>query len=56
MKILIFGSNGMLGTYLKNFLSKKYEVVAITRENIDLSKSTEKEILEFLSKKVSGDD
>jgi dTDP-4-dehydrorhamnose reductase len=56
MKILIFGSNGMLGTYLKNFLSKKYEVVAITRENIDLSKSTEKEILEFLSKNVSGDD
>lgn len=56
MKILIFGSNGMLGTYLKTFLSKNHAVVPITREDIDLSKSTEKEILEFLSKNVSSDD
>lgn len=56
MKIIIFGSNGMLGTYLNKFLQKKYEVIPITRKNIDLSKSTENEILNFLSNCVSEKD
>jgi len=56
MKIIIFGSNGMLGTYLNKFLQKKYEVIPITRKDIDLSKSTENEILNFLSNCVSEKD
>ena len=56
MKIVIFGSNGMLGTYLNKFLEKTYDVVAITRKDIDLSKSTENEILNFLSNHVSEKD
>ena len=56
MKIMIFGSNGMLGTYLNKFLEKKYEVIPITRKDIDLSKSTENEILNFLSNRVSEKD
>ena len=56
MKIIIFGSNGMLGTYLNKFLQKKYEVIPITRKDIDLSKSTENEILNFLSNRVSEKD
>jgi dTDP-4-dehydrorhamnose reductase len=56
MRIIIFGSNGMLGTYLNKFLQKKYEVIPITRKDIDLSKSTENEILNFLSNRVSEKD
>lgn len=56
MKVIIFGSNGMLGTYLNKFLEKKYEVIPITRKDIDLSKSTENEILNFLSNCVSEKD
>jgi dTDP-4-dehydrorhamnose reductase len=56
MKIIIFGSNGMLGTYLNKFLQKKYEVISVTRKDIDLSKSTENEILNFLSNCVSEKD
>ncbi len=56
MKIIIFGSNGMLGRYLNNFLSEIYDVVPITRKDIDLSKSNENEILKFLSTHVSEKD
>ncbi len=38
MKIFIFGSNGMLGNYVKSYLSKSYEIVELTRKDYDLSK------------------
>jgi len=38
MKIFIFGSNGMLGNYMKSYLSKTYEIVELTRKDYDLSK------------------
>jgi dTDP-4-dehydrorhamnose reductase len=38
MKILIFGSNGMLGNYTKNFLEKKYKVIPLNRSDYDLYK------------------
>jgi dTDP-4-dehydrorhamnose reductase len=56
MKIIIFGSNGMLGTYLNKFLSEIYDVVSITRKDIDLSKASENEVLNFLSNRVSEKD
>jgi dTDP-4-dehydrorhamnose reductase len=36
-KIFIFGSNGMLGNYIKSYLSKTYNVIPITRKDYDLS-------------------
>ena len=37
-KILIFGSNGMLGNYVKSYLShKEYEIIPLTRKEYDLS-------------------
>ena len=38
MKIFIFGSNGMLGNYLTQYLSSTFEVVPITRNEVDLTK------------------
>jgi dTDP-4-dehydrorhamnose reductase len=36
MKILILGSNGMLGSDCKNILSKDYEVIAPERKDLDI--------------------
>lgn len=42
MKIFVFGSTGMLGTYVsKYFSSKGYEVVPVSRKNIDITKVTD---------------
>jgi len=40
MKIIIFGADGMLGTYLNNYLSKFYKVIALTRINYDINNLT----------------
>ena len=37
MKVLIFGAGGQLGTCLQQYLSKFYEVVAVTRDQIDIT-------------------
>lgn len=56
MKIILFGSNGMLGSYLKTYLSDKYNVVALTRQDIDLADVDEDNLLNFLRDHVSKDD
>lgn len=38
MKIFIFGSNGMLGNYVKSYLSQYYKIFSLTRNDYDLSK------------------
>lgn len=38
MKIFIFGSNGMLGTYVNKYLSNYFTIVPLTRLNYDLFK------------------
>jgi dTDP-4-dehydrorhamnose reductase len=38
MKIFVFGASGMLGQYLTKYLSYYFEVIPITRYEIDLSK------------------
>ena len=38
MKIIIFGSNGMLGNYMKSYLNSFYEIIGLTRNDYDLSK------------------
>jgi len=37
MKLYIFGSNGMLGNYVKTHLSQFYSVIPLTRSDYDLS-------------------
>ena len=54
MKIVLFGSNGMLGTYLNSYLSGKHQVVALTREDYDLSMVTKYSLHKFLGD-ISGD-
>lgn len=51
MKLLIFGSNGMLGNYMKTFLSKKYEIIPLTRKDYDLSNLSINSLSEFLLSK-----
>lgn len=42
MKIFIFGSSGMLGVYLNEYLKQWYEIIPITRQEIDLNKDFSK--------------
>ena len=50
MKIFIFGSTGMLGNYIKIYLSKtKKEIINFTRDEIDISKVTYEKIDKLLS-------
>lgn len=37
MKILVLGKNGMLGKYIFKYLSEKYDVLGITRNELDVS-------------------
>lgn len=49
MKIIIFGSNGMLGSTMEQyFSSKNYIVIGITRKDLDLSSVTEDILKNFL--------
>jgi dTDP-4-dehydrorhamnose reductase len=36
MKILLFGSTGMLGSYVFNVLKVDYEVICVTRTEYDI--------------------
>lgn len=48
MKIILFGANGMLGTYLGKYLSSKYVIVKITRKDIDISEVEEEKLFNYL--------
>ena len=48
MKIFIFGSNGMLGNYVKSYLSKRYQVIPLTRKNYDLGNLSINSLTELL--------
>jgi len=58
MKIILFGSNGMLGTYLNSYLSIKHEVVPLTRKDYDLSANNmdESSLFHFLKEVVNDGD
>lgn len=46
MKIFVFGSTGMLGTYVTKYFSlKDYEVIPISRKKVDINKVTERILL-----------
>jgi len=42
MKVYVFGANGMLGKYLTTYLKSFFEVIPITRKEIDLMENFEK--------------
>jgi len=57
MKIFIFGSNGMLGNYVKSFLSNKYEIIPLTRKDYDLNNLSINSLDNLLiNKKISTND
>ena len=46
MKIFVFGSTGMLGTYVTKYFSiNGYEVVSVNRKNIDITKITDEMLM-----------
>lgn len=51
MKIYIFGSNGMLGQYMKVYLEKEFEIIPLTRKDYDLSLLTKHSLEKFLNEK-----
>ena len=44
MKIYVLGSKGMLGKYVSTYLSEHYEVINVTRNEIDASNSNEENL------------
>ena len=57
MKIFIFGSNGMLGNYIKSYLSTKYEIISLTRKDYDLSNTNIDTLTSLLKEKnIQKDD
>ena len=49
-KILIFGTQGMLGYYLTNYLNEKYHVIPITRNEYDVLTNSWKNLEELFKK------
>lgn len=49
--IVVFGANGMLGRYVVSYLKKRFDIIPITRNNVDIS-STESfgKINDFIKK------
>jgi dTDP-4-dehydrorhamnose reductase len=57
MKLFIFGSNGMLGNYVKSYLSTKYEIISLTRKDYDLSNTNIDTLTSLLKEKnIQKDD
>jgi dTDP-4-dehydrorhamnose reductase len=57
MRIFIFGSNGMLGnTMLEYLTSKNYNVIGINRKDLDLSEINKEILFNFLNGKINPDD
>lgn len=50
MKILVLGSNGMLGRYMYRFLSKEYDVINWDRNRLDLNLTSKQELKNELQK------
>ena len=50
MKIILFGSTGMLGNYVLQVLSEKYQVFCITRNEFDIENDSWNKLEEILQK------
>lgn len=49
MKVFVFGSNGMLGRYVSTYLKNYYEIIEVTRNEIDSSSVRQEELHAKLS-------
>ena len=56
MKVFVFGSNGMLGRYVSTYLKNYYEVVDVTRKNVDASDSNYGNLHKYIQDKMSNND
>lgn len=56
MKIIIFGSNGMLGSYLKSFLSNYYVLLPLTRNEIDISTISDIDLINTIKNNINKND
>lgn len=56
-KIIIFGSNGMLGNYIKKFFSKIsiYQIICIDRKQFKVDSSIDKDKIDYLLKSYNID-
>lgn len=55
MKIIIFGSTGMLGNYVKFYFQKHYDVITINRNELDAETVNIDDIMDVLSKYKSDE-
>ena len=55
MKIIIFGSTGMLGNYVYSILKEKYNVICYTRKEFDIIKSNWIKLKNILNKYQEND-
>ena len=53
-KIILFGSNGMLGNYINSYLCDKYHVIPLTRDDLDISLNSDDDILKFIKSYVDN--
>ena len=57
MKVFLFGANGMLGNYVRSYLSNnRIEVVSLTRKDCDLEELSVLSLKKFLEEKGLGAD
>ena len=56
MRIVVLGSNGMLGTYVSTYFKNKYDLLLINRSDYDLSKIDGSGFLDFISTKINNGD
>jgi dTDP-4-dehydrorhamnose reductase len=48
MRIIVLGSTGMLGTYVRNYFNSKYKVINISRKDFDFNQNNESDVIDFL--------
>lgn len=56
MKIILFGANGMLGSYIKNYFINRCQTFCIRREDLDIAKTSQLEIMNVLSPLIKSED
>lgn len=49
MNVIIFGANGMLGRYLTKYLQPKYNVIKMTRKNLNISSASISDLENLIS-------
>jgi dTDP-4-dehydrorhamnose reductase len=56
MKVVLFGTTGMLGNYVKKYLEKFYDVWNISRNSLDLSRINKYDLKSFINPNLTDGD